>query len=150
MTSWDRRQEIQVIYFRIEEQAGGSNMSILLDCPQVLTAGVGVTPLVADLLRWLSSCSNRSGWLFWFWFTNTPLRSMDQGLALWVLSFSAWGKVSLRISVQTASLWARERKRARWAASDTTSKTTHQTNKVLSRCAIWCVLFEHLFTLAQY
>ena len=61
MTSWDRRQEIQVIYFRIEEQAGGSNMSILLDCPQVLTAGVGVTPLVADLLRWLSSCSNRSG-----------------------------------------------------------------------------------------
>lgn len=89
----------------------------------------------------LSSYTNRAGWLFLLWFTNMPLRSTDQQLAFWVLCFSAWCAVSLRISVQTASLW----QRARWVASDTTSQTTHQTNtlKALSTLTLYhliCVI----------
>lgn len=65
----------------------------------------------------------------------------DQQLAFGVLYFSTWCTVSLRISVQTASLW----QRARWVASDTTSQTTHQTNtlKALSTRTIYhqiCVI----------
>lgn len=88
-----------------------------------------------------SSYTNRSGRLFLLWFTNMLLRSTDQQLAFWVLYFSMWCAVSLRISVQTASLW----QRVRWVASDTTSQTTHQTNplKALSTLTLYhliCVI----------
>ncbi len=89
---------------------------------------------------------------FLLWFTNMPLRSTDQQLAFWVLYFSAWCAVSLRISVQTASLW----QRARWVASDTTSQTTHQTNtlKALSTLTLYdliCVIraFIDISTILQ-
>lgn len=100
-------------------------------------------PAHLSWLGWLSSYTNITGWfiyLFFFWFTNMPLRSTDQQLAFWVLCFSAWCAVSLRISVQTASLW----QRARWVASDTTSQTTHQTNtlKALSTLILHHLIYD--------
>lgn len=94
---------------------------------------------------WLSNCTNRVFWLFLLCFTNMPLRSADQQPAFWVLYFSVWCAVSLRIAVQTASLW----QRARWAASDTTSQTTHQTNtlEALSTLTVYhlvCVIREFI------
>lgn len=107
----------------------------LQDYLQSITAGVVHNARSLAEVGWLSSCTNRAGWLFLLWFTNMPLRSTDQQLAFRVLYFSVWYAVSLRISVQTASLW----QRVRWVASDTTSQTTHQTNllKALSTLSLY-------------
>ena len=109
-----------------------------------ITAGVPhTTP--ARRFGQLSRYTNRPGWLLFFSFASIYQHAFEinrsTASSFWVLHFPAWCAVSLRISVQTASLW----QRARWVASDTTSQTTHQTNtlKALSTLTLYhliCVI----------